>query len=206
MFALAELLRGTGSRVDMVLGAATETRLFGLLEGRRAADSLTVTTDDGTAGISGRVTDPCPASLPSVGQRSSTPAVRCRCSPLWSGGRRRGRPQPVCRRGGDGLRRRDLHDLCCRWSGRTGQPGWCAPARRAGLLRRQGAMGSMSAPFLPTPSAPRDRGSLMTAAQAQPSDYRVDMATSLAGAHSRPRYSRPVAAPRPAVNWTLTST
>lgn len=47
----------------MILGAATESKLFGLLEGRRAADSLTITTDDGSAGIPGRVTDPLPAIM-----------------------------------------------------------------------------------------------------------------------------------------------
>ncbi len=77
MFALAELLRERGARVDMVLGAATETRLFGLLEGRRAADSLTVTTDDGTAGISGRVTDPLPGIIAERGT-----AVVYACGPM----------------------------------------------------------------------------------------------------------------------------
>ena len=34
----------------MVLGAASEDRLFGVVEARRAADGVTVTTDDGSAG------------------------------------------------------------------------------------------------------------------------------------------------------------
>ncbi len=63
MFALAKLLRRRGCRVDMVLGAANEDRLFGVLEGRRTADTLTVTTDDGSAGLRGMVTDPLAAIL-----------------------------------------------------------------------------------------------------------------------------------------------
>jgi dihydroorotate dehydrogenase electron transfer subunit len=42
----------------MVLGAATEDRLFGVLEAKRSSASVTVTTDDGSAGLRGRVTDP----------------------------------------------------------------------------------------------------------------------------------------------------
>lgn len=56
MFALAEQLRERGSHVDMVLGAASESRLFGVVEGRRVATTLTVTTEDGTQGTKGRVT------------------------------------------------------------------------------------------------------------------------------------------------------
>jgi len=58
MFALADQLRARGCRVDMVLGAATETRLFGLLAARRCSDTLNVTTDDGSFGEQGRVTEP----------------------------------------------------------------------------------------------------------------------------------------------------
>lgn len=57
LFSLAEQLRARGCRVDMVLGAATADRVFGELEGRRGSASLTVTTDDGSAGLRGRVTD-----------------------------------------------------------------------------------------------------------------------------------------------------
>jgi dihydroorotate dehydrogenase electron transfer subunit len=57
LFWLAEKLQQRGCRVDFVLGAATESRLFGVLEGRRIGSSMTVTTDDGSAGIHGRVTD-----------------------------------------------------------------------------------------------------------------------------------------------------
>ncbi|HRA45338.1 MAG TPA: dihydroorotate dehydrogenase electron transfer subunit, partial [Phycicoccus sp.] len=43
--------------VEMVLGAASEDRLFGVVEARRSADGVTVTTDDGSAGVKGWVSD-----------------------------------------------------------------------------------------------------------------------------------------------------
>ncbi len=49
--------------VHMVLGASTESRLFGVLEAKRSAQSVTVTTVDGSVGIAGLVTDPLPALL-----------------------------------------------------------------------------------------------------------------------------------------------
>jgi dihydroorotate dehydrogenase electron transfer subunit len=57
MFGLAERLRERGCAVHMVLGAATDGRLFGVREAERAADSVAVTTEDGSAGVPGRVTD-----------------------------------------------------------------------------------------------------------------------------------------------------
>lgn len=57
LFMLADRLRERGCRVDMILGAATESRLFGVVDGRRRASSLTITTDDGSLGTKGRVTD-----------------------------------------------------------------------------------------------------------------------------------------------------
>jgi dihydroorotate dehydrogenase electron transfer subunit len=57
MFMLAQELRDRGCRVDMVIGAATESRLFGVLELKRLASALTITTDDGSVGVRGRVTD-----------------------------------------------------------------------------------------------------------------------------------------------------
>jgi dihydroorotate dehydrogenase electron transfer subunit len=58
LFSLSEQLRARGCRVDMVLGAATEDRLFGVLEAKRTSSSVTVTTEDGSLGIRGRVTEP----------------------------------------------------------------------------------------------------------------------------------------------------
>lgn len=57
LFMLAEQLRERGCRVDMLFGAATEDKLFGVLEGKRASSTLTITTEDGSTGITGRVTD-----------------------------------------------------------------------------------------------------------------------------------------------------
>ncbi len=63
LFGLAERLRDRKCAVHMVLGAATEAKLFGALEAKRAAQSVTVTTVDGSVGIKGVVTDPLPALL-----------------------------------------------------------------------------------------------------------------------------------------------
>lgn len=57
LFSLAEMLRQRGCRVDTVIGAATAERLFGQIDGRRHSNSLTITTDDGSFGVQGRVTD-----------------------------------------------------------------------------------------------------------------------------------------------------
>lgn len=54
---LAHALRERGCRVDVVLGAATSDKLFGVLDAKQYADELVVTTDDGTSGVRGRVTD-----------------------------------------------------------------------------------------------------------------------------------------------------
>ncbi len=63
LFALAEKLRDRRCGVHMVLGAATESKLFGALEAKRSAQSVTVTTMDGSVGIRGLVTDPLPALI-----------------------------------------------------------------------------------------------------------------------------------------------
>jgi dihydroorotate dehydrogenase electron transfer subunit len=77
LFSLSEALRARGSRVDVVLGAGTSDRLFGQLEGRRHAHSLTITTDDGTAGVQGRVTD----VLPELISRHGTDLIYA-CGPM----------------------------------------------------------------------------------------------------------------------------
>ena len=66
MFSLADALRARGCRVDVVLGASTESTLFGVLDAKRIAASLTITTDDGTIGEKGRVTDVLPAVMDRV--------------------------------------------------------------------------------------------------------------------------------------------
>ena len=54
---LAHMLLAAGSPVEMVLGASTAARLFGELVAKRAVGAVTVTTDDGSAGVQGLVTD-----------------------------------------------------------------------------------------------------------------------------------------------------
>jgi dihydroorotate dehydrogenase electron transfer subunit len=60
-----------------VLGAATETKLFGVEQAHRCADGVTVTTDDGSAGTRGWVSD----VLPEVIRRSGA-AVVYGCGPM----------------------------------------------------------------------------------------------------------------------------
>ena len=57
LFSLAQRLRVRGCAVHLVLGAASEPRLFGVAEAERVADTMTVTTEDGSTGVRGRVTD-----------------------------------------------------------------------------------------------------------------------------------------------------
>jgi dihydroorotate dehydrogenase electron transfer subunit len=64
---LANALMAAGSAVEVIVGAATSSRLFGELVVRRSVGSVTVTTDDGTAGIRGRVTDPLPEAITRLG-------------------------------------------------------------------------------------------------------------------------------------------
>jgi len=60
---LATALRDRGCRVDFVLGAGSADRLFGQLDAKRIASSIAVTTDDGSVGERGRVSDVLPAVL-----------------------------------------------------------------------------------------------------------------------------------------------
>ncbi len=60
---LATALTERGCRVDVVLGAGSSDRLFGQLAAERIATTLAVTTDDGSVGERGRVTDVLPAVL-----------------------------------------------------------------------------------------------------------------------------------------------
>jgi len=63
LFFLATELRARRCRVDFVIGAATAGRLLHAMEAERLGHSLTVTTDDGSAGRRGLVTDPLPELL-----------------------------------------------------------------------------------------------------------------------------------------------
>ena len=77
LFMLAEQLRERGCRVDVVLGASTEDKLFGTLDIKRLATTLTITTDDGSSGSQGRVTD----VLPGIMDKSDS-AVVYACGPM----------------------------------------------------------------------------------------------------------------------------
>lgn len=67
LFFLATELRARRCRVDFVIGAATAGRLLDATEAERLGHSLTVTTDDGSAGRRGLVTDPLPELLAGTG-------------------------------------------------------------------------------------------------------------------------------------------
>ncbi len=77
LFGLAEALRSRGCRVDFVLGAGDSARLFGVLDAKRMASTVAVTTDDGSAGTRGRVTD----ALPQVMAAAGTDVVYA-CGPM----------------------------------------------------------------------------------------------------------------------------
>jgi dihydroorotate dehydrogenase electron transfer subunit len=57
LFGLSEVLKNRGCRVDMVLGASTAMKIYAPLDGKRSVSSLTVTTEDGSTGKTGKVTD-----------------------------------------------------------------------------------------------------------------------------------------------------
>ena len=67
LFFLATELRTRRCRVAFVVGAASAGRLLDAMEARRLGHSLTVTTDDGSAGRRGLVTDPLPDLLARTG-------------------------------------------------------------------------------------------------------------------------------------------
>src|SRR5438874_10484360 len=57
LFFLADELRNDGHRVDFILGARTAGLLLNPIDVRRIASVYRITTEDGTAGETGRVTD-----------------------------------------------------------------------------------------------------------------------------------------------------
>lgn len=74
---LAAQLLSAGCPVEVVLGAATAGRLYGEMAAKRTAGSVVVTTDDGTAGERGRVTD----VLPEIVERTGAEVVYA-CGPM----------------------------------------------------------------------------------------------------------------------------
>ncbi|MFA9445634.1 dihydroorotate dehydrogenase electron transfer subunit [Egicoccus sp. AB-alg6-2] len=57
LFFLAEELTRQGLRVDMIVGAASQARMLNVIEAKRISASVTFTTEDGSLGERGRVTD-----------------------------------------------------------------------------------------------------------------------------------------------------
>lgn len=74
---LSELLAGQGCRVDAVVGAADAGRLFGHRELTRTCASVQVTTDDGSLGHRGRVTDVLATLM-----REHATALALACGPM----------------------------------------------------------------------------------------------------------------------------
>ena len=77
LFLLADALRTRGCRIDAVLGASTGDRLFGALDAKRMAASVAFTTDDGSYGEKGLVSD----VLPEVIERVHADVVYA-CGPM----------------------------------------------------------------------------------------------------------------------------
>ncbi len=140
---LAEALRENGSRVDVVIGAADAGRLFGEQGARQVADSVTVTTVDGSAGTAGLVTDVMPALMAEHGT-----AVAYACGPMGmlravhEVAAAAGREQPARGRGVDGLRHRGVHDLRAAGAlGRRQHPDDPVVRRGTRVRRRPAALG-----------------------------------------------------------------
>jgi len=77
LFPLASRLTARGCQVDFLLGAASADRVFGPLTARRTGRSATITTEDGSLGQRGRVTD----ALPRVVHEARTEVIYA-CGPM----------------------------------------------------------------------------------------------------------------------------
>jgi len=77
LFMLGKALATRGCRIDFALGAATEDRLFGALDAKRMATSLAVTTEDGSVGEKGLVSE----ALPDMIARNRVEVVYA-CGPM----------------------------------------------------------------------------------------------------------------------------
>jgi dihydroorotate dehydrogenase electron transfer subunit len=89
-------LRGRDCRVDFVLGASTEERIFGALEGKRMSASISLTTEDGSVGHQGVVTDVLDKAVERAGA-----AVIYACGPM-----------PMLRAIAEYARANGLHSQC----------------------------------------------------------------------------------------------
>jgi dihydroorotate dehydrogenase electron transfer subunit len=57
LFGLADVLKGRGCKVDMLLGASVGSKIYAPMEGKRSVNSLKIYTEDGSMGETGRVTE-----------------------------------------------------------------------------------------------------------------------------------------------------
>jgi len=93
LFPLAERLRPSGHPVHALFGAAREARVFGHDEAKKVFDSVTLTTEDGSLGQKGLVTDALSKLVSSTGARRVAAcgpmpmlaAVAARCRDLGIG-------------------------------------------------------------------------------------------------------------------------
>ena len=67
LYFLAEELRSRNKFVHMIVGARDHERVFKPIEGKRLADTIAITTEDGTMGQRGRVTDVLASVLEKTG-------------------------------------------------------------------------------------------------------------------------------------------
>jgi dihydroorotate dehydrogenase electron transfer subunit len=63
LYFLAQELRARGKRVDMIVGARSQDRLFRAVEAKRLSVTVAVTTEDGSSGDLGKVTDVLPGMV-----------------------------------------------------------------------------------------------------------------------------------------------
>jgi dihydroorotate dehydrogenase electron transfer subunit len=63
LYFLAQELRSRGKRVDMIIGARDQERVFKAVEAKRLSVQVTITTEDGSLGERGRVTDVLPGMV-----------------------------------------------------------------------------------------------------------------------------------------------
>lgn len=74
---LGKYLTQRGCKIDTILGAASDQKVYGQLEARRIGGSLTITTEDGSIGTLGRVTDVLPLVI-----AKNNAAVVYACGPM----------------------------------------------------------------------------------------------------------------------------
>jgi dihydroorotate dehydrogenase electron transfer subunit len=77
LFGLADVLKGRGCKVDMVLGASNGNKIYAPMEGKRSVNSLKIFTEDGSMGETGRVT----SQLASIIQERSIDIIYS-CGPM----------------------------------------------------------------------------------------------------------------------------